>query len=292
MTRGAGRSFATLVCLGAVLELGGAATAFLGLHTLARCYSTWPPGRETTSPAVCMKPIPGAGFHLFVPVALLLTLLLLTAAFGALQFWRSLRAARRLHEMLGPIVPEQPGELLAAVSSARAKRVEMRRDDAPYGACVGLIRPRVVVSSALLRVLSYEELVAVLAHEERHRRRRAPFRRFLARLTVRALFYVPILGDLLTSHLVEEEIVADQESLALAGKHPLLRALTKLSRNAYPAEVALAFGDVSSLSYRLRALQGGTITRPPLSRRRIAASLAALALLALLIVWMPLSGIS
>lgn len=292
MTRGAGRSFGTLVCLGAILQLGGSATALLGLHTLARCYFAWPSSRETASPSVCMKPIAVVGFHLFVPVALLLGVLLSTAALGVWQVGHSLRAVKRLDQMLGPVVSDQPGALTVAVSQARAKRVEMRWDEAPYGACMGFLRPRVVVSSALLEVLGHDELVAVLAHEERHRRRRAPLRRLLARATVRAFFYLPALGDLLASHLVEEEIVADRESLALVGKRPLLRALTKLSRTAHPGGVAPAFGDVSALSYRLRALQAGVIARPPLSRRRVSASVAALGLLALLVLWMPLGGIS
>lgn len=290
MSRGAGRSFAVLVGMGAALDLGGAATALWGLATLRRCYAPNPSG-SAQFPIVCMKPIAVLGFHLFVPVALLITLLVLTGICAVRQGARSFGDFRHLERSLGPVIFDLPPRLATAASYAQAKRVELRQDDTPYGACIGLLHPRVVVSTALFTVLDQAEIVAVLAHEERHRRRRAPLRRFLARLTAHSLFYMPILGDLFSAHLVDEEVVADQESLTLAGKSALVRALAKISGSVPGGDLALAFGDVSALSYRLRALQEGSVSHPPLDRRRLGLSLAALSGLVLLALWMPLSGV-
>jgi Zn-dependent protease with chaperone function len=154
------------------------------------------------------------------------------------------------------------------------------------------MRPRVVVSTALLGTLTPDELVAVVAHEERHRRTRAPLRRLVARTAARALFYMPILGDLSAAHVIEEEVLADAESCAIVGSRSLVRALAKLSgvRRPDPAP-SLALGDASTLSYRLRAIQEGRVARPAL--RRLGAAVSALSQcgLAPLVVWMPLAWI-
>jgi hypothetical protein len=81
-----GRSFALLVGLGAGLELGGAGVAFFGLDTMARCYWAWFPGAaQSRFPLACNRPIAGTGFHLFVPVAILLGVLCATVILAGLR---------------------------------------------------------------------------------------------------------------------------------------------------------------------------------------------------------------
>lgn len=242
MRRGAGRSFAALVVLGGIVEFGGTAVAVLGLDTLARCYVAGFTDLRTSKPAVCMEAAAAVGFHLFVPVALLVAILSSSTVLGTLQAVRSLGDAKRLDRLLGPRVLTLPADLTNAVQEAGASEIEVRESVEPYGVCLGILRPRVVVSTALLGVLTHDELVAVIAHEERHRRRWSPMRRLVARTATRALFYLPVLSDLSAAHVIEEEIVADEESCVVVGAHVLVRALTKLSSARPPEQVtALAF---------------------------------------------------
>lgn len=291
MARGAGSSFAALVATGAIVELGGAGIAVLGLRTLARCYLAWPFGTRASRPLVCMESIAGVGFHLFVPAAILVAVLSTSVVLGVVQVARSLLDARRLDALLGPRITIVPGELSKAAKHAAASRVELRDDAAPYGICVGVLRPRVAISSALLGILTSDELVALLAHEERHRRRRAPLRRLVSRSTARALFYMPILNDLSAANVIEEEVVADEESCAIVGVRPLVQALAKLSAVGPPGEATLAFSDVSTLPFRLQTIREGRIARPALRRLSTAASASSLCALVLLVLWMPLAGI-
>lgn len=286
MTKGAGRSFTLLVAAGAALELTGAAAACLGLDTIAQCYWAWFPGAGLP-PAVCAKPIAGAGFHLFVPAAVLVALLAATALLGAARVIRLRRGVARLSAMLGPVLPEAPDAVAVAGRRAHASFVEVRGDGEPYAVCIGMLSPRLVISTGLVQLLTGDELVAVLAHEERHRRRYAPLRQLLARATVRALFFVPVLADLLDAHLLAEEVVADQEAAAVAGQQALVFALKKLSTGA-TAEGTAAFADVSSMSARLRALATGSASSVAVHPFRVAASAAALLALALIVLWMPL----
>lgn len=290
MTRRPGRSFALLVGVGAGLEVIGVGAALLGLDTIGRCEWAWMPGYGNHAPQACMTPIPGVGFHLFVPVVLLLALVCTSALLGGLRCVRMAKRVARLSSRLGAPVLPLPEAVAAAVLRARASCLEVRRHESPFAVCIGIRRPRVVVSTALVDLLGPDELVAVLVHEERHRRRRAPLRRLLGQATVRGLFFIPVLHDLLDAHLLDEEVVADRDAAHLAGRRPLVVALEKLA-TAASFEGASAFAEVSSLSARLRALATGANEPLHFRLRRVAGSVVSLGALALLIAWMPLAGL-
>ncbi|MDA8357775.1 MAG: M56 family metallopeptidase [Actinomycetota bacterium] len=287
-----GRSFALLVGIGAGLELGGAGVAFFGLETMARCYWAWFPGvTRPRFPLACTRPIAGVGFHPFVRVAIPLGLLCATVILAGVRGAALAHSMRKADLILGPSAPEVPDELAGAAMRARAERVELRDDDEPYALCIGMLRPCIAVSTGLLGHLGREELAAVLAHEELHRRRRAPLRQLVARVTARALFFVPLLDDLLEVHLVEEEILADRTSSAIVGRRPLALALTKLASAPILLAGASGFGRVLALPYRVRALQDGSMPLPQVGLSRMDVSGISLGVLVVLVVWMPLSGL-
>jgi hypothetical protein len=180
---------------------------------------------------------------------------------------------------------------VTAAMQAKAERVELREDDESYALCIGLLRPRVAVSTGLLQRLGHDELAAVLCHEELHRRRRAPLRQLIARVTARGLFFVPLLDDLLEVHLVEEEILADRKSTAIVGRRSLALALGKLSSDRAMLAGASGFGRVSALPYRVRALQEGSMPLPSVGLSRVVMSGISLGALVVLVLWMPVAGL-
>lgn len=294
----AGRRFVVLVVLGVALEAATAGVVWRGLDTMGQCYwAWWPSGRgDHVQPAVCRAPIAGAGFHLFVPVAILGALLLATlvasATAAAGSWWR----ARRVRSMLGPPADVVPATLLDAAQRAGDGALELRQHPKPYALCVGLARPVVVVSTALLGMLTSEELVAVVAHEQRHRRRRAPLRELAATTIVGTLFFLPSLNDLADLQRVDEEIVADHEAVLVAGRRPLVRALAKLTglATSIPPKISIpsatSITGADALAARLYALQHGSLPSLRLQRRRLALSTAAVAAILLVALWMPSVG--
>lgn len=289
MKRRSSRSFATLVAAGAALELLAGTIAFFGIDTIAKCYWAWFPG-SGVPPGVCADPIAVVGYHLFVPSALFLALTATTLCLAIFEAVKLLIGLRRLRTILGPRV-DTSDELKLALRNNRAATIDVRDHDTPYAVCIGLIDPRVVVSTGLIRVLTAGELAAVVAHEARHQRRHAPLRKFLARILTRALFYVPLLNDLLEAHLLEEELVADDEAVAVAGRTSLVLALRKISGASATAEAAAAFGELSLLPHRLEALQLGSTRTLRLNWTRVSMSLAFMGLIALLVAWMPIARV-
>lgn len=83
--------------------------------------------------------------------------------------------------------------------------------------CVGLLRPRIYVSTAALAALSQPELAAVLAHERHHARRRDPLRLFIARTVGDGLFFLPALRRLAARYATLAELEADEAAARRPG---------------------------------------------------------------------------
>ena len=87
-------------------------------------------------------------------------------------------------------------------------------DDArPQAFCVGLLRPRVYVTTGALAILDEQALAAVLMHERHHAQRRDPLRLAASRVLARALFFLPGLAELGRRRETLSEISADQSAI-------------------------------------------------------------------------------
>lgn len=62
--------------------------------------------------------------------------------------------------------------------------VRVLDDERPFVGCVGVLYPKVILSTGTIDALSRHELIAVLEHERHHARRRDPARAMLARALV------------------------------------------------------------------------------------------------------------
>jgi Zn-dependent protease with chaperone function len=92
--------------------------------------------------------------------------------------------------------------------------------------CAGLLRPTVYISEGTLRATAAGELHAILAHEERHRRRRDPLRLLLARMVSDAIRPLPPFAALAERQAAIADLVADAAAVdALGDVTPLASAL-------------------------------------------------------------------
>jgi BlaR1 peptidase M56 len=176
---------------------------------------------------------------------------------AAVTAWRHLRAARRLGARL------EQAERIEGEAAVRVIPVEQ-----PTAFCAGFLRPRVYVSSGALRVLEAPELEAVLAHENHHRSQRDPLRLALAGVLARALFFLPVVEQLLERHASLIELAADQAAIATdGGRAALARALLKLAPpdelggvGIDPERVDHLAGNPPRLALPLLGLAAGVLT--------------------------------
>lgn len=137
---------------------------------------------------------------------------------------------------------------------------------APFAVTVGLLRPRVYVTSGLLRRLDDTSCAAVLAHEAAHVRRRDPLTKLLAELL--GAFHLPRTRHALIADLsLACEQACDEEAAASIGDRTAVAdALVKLGRmvgDASPPGIATVarFGE-GNIASRVHALLDSPKTPP------------------------------
>lgn len=251
------------------------------------CYSGW--ARRLLGPprSNCLMAVRGIVHKSLVPTALMGSLVVVSFLIFSITFARTARDTRRSWSALRLKSVDVPPQLGALAAGARlGDRLVVVDQDVPTAFCIGLARPRVVLTTALLDRLSAESLLAVLAHEGSHRRRHDPLRAALARSLARALFYLPWLRDLAEGALVENEVSADADAVKLAGQDSLAAAL--LAMLGYPSpQGTAAMAGPEVLELRLEALE--THERPALraNRRRVVLSVVMTAIVLASLAWLP-----
>jgi beta-lactamase regulating signal transducer with metallopeptidase domain len=226
----------------------------------------------------CMEQVPLVGRRPWLPALPIGMVVIASVGLACYECIRQLLRLRRLQRSLRSFgeSPAGSGESVARLG-LRAVRVVVTDEVLCF--CIGLFRPRIVVSTGLIELLDQAELDAVLAHEASHQRRRDPLRLMVASVAIRGLFFIPALADLARAARLTTEVEADAAAVDRYGNSNLIRAL-KTVLAAVPRKLAGTSAMVTSdlMSERVQAL-GGDYPRVIIRRRRFAASIAALAVL-------------
>jgi Zn-dependent protease with chaperone function len=180
------------------------------------------------------------------------------------------RALRAL--MCAARQPVPPVVLDAAAVLGIADRVDAVGTGEAFAVTYRLIRPRILVSTALAAELTAAEVAAVLAHEREHVRHRDPLRILAVRLLAAFAWYTPAARWLASRAVLRRELAADRASAHGTGRGVLAGALLKLaSLPACPAAAAAgpAPDAPGSLEARVAQLEGGRTPRPRLTPPRV-----------------------
>jgi Zn-dependent protease with chaperone function len=270
-----------LTVLGGIAALLLLSTSPVFAHHLARGAQSVV-GNADHLGALCMAAL----LMLLEPVHYAFHLLLLVGVVYAV--WDRLRAARSLKYALAPLDARPPavGEAFweasreAGVDPARVRIVAALPTPA---LTAGIIRPLIYVSRDLLVILSRDELIAVLAHEDAHLRRRDPLRLSLLRFLACTLFWVPAVRRLADDVADEAEVLADDHArkdrpLVLATA--ILRLAGRVQNRVLPT-ATVGFVRSTLLDRRVRRLAGQQVhAHSHLTRSSVVGALAAL-----LLVW-------
>ena len=158
-------------------------------------------------------------------------------------------------------------------------RIDVVADPRPFSFTYWFRRPRICVSTALVRRLATDELRAVLIHERYHLRQRDPLRLVIARYFAAGLYVVPVVDELASFYALQKEIAADDDAVRHLGTAPLARALYKLLPDAPDRELGLLM-PVTGLSVteaRIERLADGRDLPLRLTPASVALSAGALA---------------
>jgi|GEM_PF-1078443 Zn-dependent protease with chaperone function len=299
LRRTSSRAFCTFAGIGLAVEGVAAWLTYEWTAQVLLCQSAqnppvlWPSGHACPAPQALFSPrslIPAMLSGSIVVASVGLLAASLAGCFAEHYLYR--RALARL-VVEGSACPKAKG----LSTASWPKRLVVVEADVATAYCIGLIKPRVVISTGLLRALQDDRLTAVLAHEASHERKRDPLRASLAKSLAKGLFFVPALRYLYKTMLVEQELVADREAVASVGRANLVAALIVLLDQPAPTggvrtgrivpPTAAAAAGRCGLAPRLYALETGGAPKLPTPLRPLLASAALLAALGVTAGWVP-----
>lgn len=206
-------------------------------------------------------------------------------ALGLGSLFRQLLATASLIRGLVARRVATPARVLAITRSLGiASRVDVVSDPRAFSFCYWFRRPRICVSTGLVRALASDELRAVLLHERYHLRQRDPLRVVIARYFAAGLYVVPVVDDLAAFYALQKEIAADDAAVREVGVAPLARALDRILPTA-PGDLGLLepVAGLSVTEARIDRLTRGLEVPLRLSPGSVALSAAALAAAAVLV---------
>src|SRR5437867_4456497 len=118
-------------------------------------------------------------------------------------------------------------------------RIDVVSDTRPFSFTYWFRRPRICLSTALVRRLANDELRAVLLHERYHLRQRDPLRVVIARYFAASMYVVPVVDELVGFFTLQKEIAADQAAERANGVEALASALDTLVPDADDVSLGL-----------------------------------------------------
>ena len=261
--RTADRAFGTLV----LLALGSSALLIALLAALLpRAFALAGGGAADPASVVALLVLVLATLGVILGLTSLLRQLLATLSLIRTLLSRRVTVSRRVAAIAGAL--------------GLAGRVDIVRDGRPFSFCYWFRRPRICLSTGLVRRLDDAELRAVLAHERYHVVQRDPLRLVIARYFAAGLYVVPVVEELVEYYTVQKEVAADQAAVrAMGGVRELASALFKVLPDADDVDLGLLVpvGSLSVTEARIDQLVDGRAVPLVLSRPSIALSSGALA---------------
>ena len=266
--RTADRAFGSLV----VLALGSSALLIALLAALLpRGFALVTGGAADTASVVALLVLILATFGVSLGLTSLFGQLLATLSLIRTLLSRRVTVSRRV------------GDIAASVDLVG--RIDVVRDPRPFSFCYWFRRPRICLSTGLIKRLDDAELRAVLVHERYHLRQRDPLRLVIARYFAAGLYVVPVVEELVEYYTVQKEVAADQAAVrAMGGVRELASALFKVLPDADDVDLGLLVpvGSLSVTEARIEQLVEGHPVPLALSRASVALSGGALAAAAVL----------
>ncbi|MFD0682004.1 MULTISPECIES: M56 family metallopeptidase [unclassified Paenibacillus] len=129
------------------------------------------------------------------------------------------------------------------------------RESSPLAFAVGFMRPKIVISTGLLDLLSPEEVKAVLLHERYHCQCHHPLKKWITGLFIKSMEYVPVIKSLGAHFEIWIELQADRYVMKKTNTPLILgSALMKLIKvhNKFKM-VRVSFAE-HAINYRLQQI--------------------------------------
>lgn len=136
----------------------------------------------------------------------------------------------------------------------------------PLAFAMGMLHPKVYLSTALMDMLDEDEIDAVVHHELHHKYSYDPLKAFTFSMFTKVIWYIPVLKHMRQSYSVFREVIADDYAIQQTGTElGVGQALLKLIKNKTQfqkqTKFAVSFGD-RALNLRIQKILNPTYNIP------------------------------
>lgn len=172
-------------------------------------------------------------------------------------------------------------------------KVDVVKDLNKFSFCYGIFKPRICLSTGLIKTITLEELKAVLVHESYHVKNYDPLKIILGQTASLMFFFIPILREIQQHFVLSKEIAADNMAIKYGDRESLVSVLNKLLVAPAPyLNGVAALANLDGLEKRILYLTGNQrkITFRP-SRASILLS-TMIAVFSLMVVNVPVYAVS
>jgi beta-lactamase regulating signal transducer with metallopeptidase domain len=103
------------------------------------------------------------------------------------------------------------------------------RDTSFMALATGWLKPKIMVSSAIMDMFNRREVESILLHEYCHCKKYDPLKAFIARLIVDSMGYIPLVKPIINYYKIWKEIIADRFVIhSMKSEYELSNVLLKL----------------------------------------------------------------
>ncbi|MCL4354820.1 M56 family metallopeptidase [Patescibacteria group bacterium] len=135
------------------------------------------------------------------------------------------------------------------------KKVSIVEDEKPFAFCLGLRHPSIYISTKTIKMMTNDELKAILLHEKYHLTKKDGLIMLIASLTKILFPFFPLISDFIQRYKLDREIKADNEVIINLGKEPLVSVLSKLlAFPSIPMLTASAIAESATVEARIKAI--------------------------------------
>ncbi|GLF91020.1 hypothetical protein Saga11_22790 [Bacillus safensis] len=136
----------------------------------------------------------------------------------------------------------------------------------PLAFAMGMLHPKVYLSTSLMEMLDEGEIDAVVHHELHHKYSYDPLKAFTFSMLTKVIWYIPVLKHMRQSYSVFREVIADDYAIRQTGTElgvgqALLKLIKKRTQFQKQTKFAVSFGD-RALNLRIQKILNPTYSIP------------------------------
>jgi len=164
------------------------------------------------------------------------------------------------------------------------------RSNNPIAFCLGIVNPKIYISTGLLRILNEKELEGVMLHELYHLENRDNLLLVVFHFFKNVLFLFPFINDVIRNFETREEVRADEKAVRQIGNNrSIITALKKMLIYTEPGmQYGLPFFTIESMENRIYHLVGKPQSVFIINKRNILISVLSFVVVTTL-VYMPIT---